>query len=278
MRRGLALSESFARTRVAFGAPLSEKPLHVDTLGGLNAEFEGAFQLAFYIAELTGRSETSEINDEEKLLLRLLTPIMKLTTGKQAVAVLSEVLECFGGAGYVEDTGLPQLLRDAQVLPIWEGTTNVLSLDTLRALGIRPGSNLKGATSASGDASVGGVATRPLETEIAHAPEESPAAMTVLCSVLNSCLSDARDLRLRPAASVASAALHHAQRWLLNTIADSTKLEAGARRFALTLGRAAELALLVKHAQWALERNVETGAVDSASRFSNTRVDLIVDD
>ena len=59
---------------------------------------------------------------------------MKLTTGKQAVAVASEAIESFGGAGYVEDTGLPRLLRDAQVLPIWEGTTNVLSLDLLRAL------------------------------------------------------------------------------------------------------------------------------------------------
>ena len=48
------------------------------------------------------------------------------------VAVLSEIVESFGGAGYVEDTGLPLLLRDAQVLPIWEGTTNVLALDTLR--------------------------------------------------------------------------------------------------------------------------------------------------
>ena len=59
---------------------------------------------------------------------------MKLTTGKQSVMVASEVLESFGGAGYVEDTGLPVLLRDSQVLPIWEGTTNVLALDTLRAL------------------------------------------------------------------------------------------------------------------------------------------------
>ncbi len=58
----------------------------------------------------------------------------KLVTGKQAVAHASEVLESFGGAGYVEDTGLPVLLRDAQVLSIWEGTTNVLSLDLLRAL------------------------------------------------------------------------------------------------------------------------------------------------
>ncbi len=48
--------------------------------------------------------------------------------------MVSEALECFGGAGYIEDTGLPQLLRDAQVYAIWEGTTNVLSLDMLRAL------------------------------------------------------------------------------------------------------------------------------------------------
>jgi len=133
MRRGLALSFDYANKRTAFGARLSEKPLHVDTLATLQAEFEGAFQLAFYVAELTGKSETRELSDDDALLLRLLTPIMKLTTGKQAVMVASEVLESFGGAGYVEDTGLPLLLRDSQVLPIWEGTTNVLALDTLRA-------------------------------------------------------------------------------------------------------------------------------------------------
>ncbi|HVI70217.1 MAG TPA: acyl-CoA dehydrogenase family protein, partial [Pyrinomonadaceae bacterium] len=134
MRRGVALAYDYARKRFAFGAPLSEKPLHTDTLSGLQAESEAAFHLAFYVAELTGRSETREISDDEALLLRLLTPVMKLTTGKQAVMVASEALECFGGAGYVEDTGLPVLLRDSQVLPIWEGTTNVLALDTLRAL------------------------------------------------------------------------------------------------------------------------------------------------
>ncbi len=70
----------------------------------------------------------------EAALLRLLTPLAKLWTGKLAVKLCSEALECFGGAGYIEDTGLPQLLRDAQVYAIWEGTTNVLSLDSLRAL------------------------------------------------------------------------------------------------------------------------------------------------
>ena len=135
MRRGLALAYDYAHKRVAFGAPLSEKPLHMDTLAGLQAEFDAAFHLAFYVAELNGRNETGTLDEHEARLLRILTPVMKLTTGKQAVMVASEVLEAFGGAGYVEDTGLPMLLRDAQVLPIWEGTTNVLALDTLRALG-----------------------------------------------------------------------------------------------------------------------------------------------
>ena len=135
MRRSIALALDYSHKRSAFGSLLSEKPLHMDTLAGLQAETEAAFHFAFLVAELTGRAETGEIDEEQTLLLRLLTPLMKLTTGKQVVAVASEALEAFGGAGYVEDTGLPMLLRDAQVLPIWEGTTNVLALDALRALG-----------------------------------------------------------------------------------------------------------------------------------------------
>src|SRR5690606_28165345 len=92
-----------------------------------------AFLFSCFVVNLVGREECGEITDSEMRLLRLLTPLVKLTTAKQAVAVASEALEAFGGAGYVEDTGLPTLLRDAQVLPIWEGTTNVLSLDLLRA-------------------------------------------------------------------------------------------------------------------------------------------------
>jgi alkylation response protein AidB-like acyl-CoA dehydrogenase len=59
MRRGLALAFDYAHKRVAFGSPLAQKPLHMDTLAGLQAEFEAAFHLAFYVAELTGRAETA---------------------------------------------------------------------------------------------------------------------------------------------------------------------------------------------------------------------------
>jgi len=232
MRRGLALSADYASKRVAFGAPLSEKPLHVDTLATLQAEFEGAFHLAFYVAELTGRSETREISDDDALLLRLLTPIMKLTTGKQAVMVASEVLESFGGAGYVEDTGLPVLLRDSQVLPIWEGTTNVLALDTLRAL------------QSDGDPRQG---LRRFEAAVM------------------SCVANVSDDAVR----VVRAALGHAASWLADAQGDA--VEAGARRFSLTLGRTMELALLIKQAQWSLDHK----AINSVRRFASLGVDVI---
>ena len=238
MRRGLTLAQDYARKRVAFGAPLSEKPLHLDTLSGLQAEAEAAFHLAFFVAELTGRSETREISDEDALLLRLLTPVMKLTTGKQAVMVASEVLESFGGAGYVEDTGLPVLLRDSQVLPIWEGTTNVLALDTLRAL--RGGESLKQFKL---------MVTRCLENSDPH---------------------------LTDAVGIARTTLDHATSWLAEAQRlGQPALEAGARRFSLTLGRLAELALLIKHAQWSHDHESDVNARTSARRFAHSGVDLI---
>jgi acyl-CoA dehydrogenase len=229
MRRGLALSFDYASKRVAFGAPLSEKPLHSDTLATLQAEFEGAFHLAFYVAELTGKSETRELSNDDALLLRLLTPIMKLTTGKQAVMVASEVLESFGGAGYVEDTGLPVLLRDAQVLPIWEGTTNVLALDTLRA----------------------------------------SQGLKRFEAVVLGCLENVSEARLTAPVRVVRSAVDHAGTWAAE--AQDEAREAGARRFALTLGRTIELALLIKQAQWSLDPET----LDSANRFANVGVDVI---
>ncbi|MBD8900542.1 acyl-CoA dehydrogenase family protein [Rhodanobacter sp. DHG33] len=134
MARAIALARDYATRRQAFGRPLIEQPLHAQTLADMQAEFEGAFALAFEVAQLLGRVEHGSAAPHEAALLRLLTPLAKLWTGKLAVSLCSEALECFGGGGYIEDTGLPQLLRDAQVYAIWEGTTNVLSLDALRAL------------------------------------------------------------------------------------------------------------------------------------------------
>jgi acyl-CoA dehydrogenase len=133
MARLLQLLRDYARRRRVFGAPLSAKPLHRETLADLAVEYEAGLALTLECARLRGRQEAGEAGDAEQAALRILTPLAKLFTAKQAVAVASEALEGFGGAGYIEDTGLPSWLRDAQVLPIWEGTTNVLSLDVLRA-------------------------------------------------------------------------------------------------------------------------------------------------
>ena len=236
MRRGLALARDYAKKRVAFGAPLSEKPLHADTLAGLQAEYEAGFHLAFFAVELLGRDETDGLDATGKELLRLLTPIAKLVTGKQSVAVLSEILESFGGAGYVEDTGLPALLRDAQVFPIWEGTTNVLSLDVLRAL--QPG-----------------------------------GALSALQIEIETLASGVRDVRLLEGAKAAQAALQRAQQWIAKASGDV--MEAGARRFAMTLGRAFALLLLCRQAQWSLDHEKDERALYAAARFAQNGVDMI---
>ncbi len=252
MRRGIALATDYAQKRTAFGARLSEKPLHAHTLLGLEAEAEAAFHLAFYVAELTGQTESpgksgAEL-DDYRALLRLLTPIMKLTTAKQAVNVLSEVIESFGGAGYVEDTGLPQLLRDAQVLPIWEGTTNVLSLDTLRALGLATGSSSSSSSSSSS----------PNQTQ----PSSRPFA--AYKAVVLECLNEARSAELLAAAQTARTSLDQAEGWLAQTT-EPVALETGARRLALRLGRTMELALLIRQAQWSADKESDLRSTAAAN-------------
>lgn len=237
MRKGLLLARDYASKRTAFGSTIDQKPLHTDTLAWMAAETDAAFCLAFRAVELLGREEAGVASETERALSRILTPIVKLTTGKQAVAVASETLEAFGGAGYVEDTGLPQLLRDAQVLPIWEGTTNVLSLDVLRVLA-RGGS------------------LDPIRTEIARATEAAPAS-------------------LAEAARAARAAFDHAESWAISTLSKGpAALEAGARRFALTLGRSLSLALLVHEATLA-ERAGDARVAAVARRFARTAIDLV---
>jgi alkylation response protein AidB-like acyl-CoA dehydrogenase len=237
-RRGLALARDYAGKRVAFGAPLVEKPLHVDTLAGLEAEFLGALHLTFFVVELMGREEAGKASAEQKNLLRLLTPVAKLLTGRQVVHILSEVIESFGGAGYVEDTGLPLLLRDAQVLPIWEGTTNVLSLETLRAL-------------------------------------EAVGGLAVLKREIGILLREVREPDLVKISAQVERAVEQAEAWLGKASGDA--LEAGARRFAMTLGRAVELALLAQHGQWSLEEEKDQRVRAAARRFAAHGVSLLVE-
>ncbi len=141
MRRGLDLLQNYSTKRIAFGKKLIDQPLHLKTLNDLEKIWARDFHFSMHISELLGKEETSNLNPEEKAELRLMTPVLKLLTAKDCLKVTSEVCEGFGGAGYIEDTGIPKLLRDAQVFSIWEGTTNVLSLDFLRALKKEPGAH-----------------------------------------------------------------------------------------------------------------------------------------
>jgi acyl-CoA dehydrogenase len=239
MRRALALARSYAGLRLAFGARLAQKPLHADTLAGIQAEFEGAFHLSFFVAELLGRSEAGETSDDQQALLRLLTPVAKLFTGKQAVAVVSEALECFGGAGYMEDTGLAMLLRDAQVFPIWEGTTNVLALDCLRAIG--------------------------------------PAGLAPLSREINYLLGALRDTRLVAVSARIQRAIESAESWFRkHSDGNDAALEAGARRFAMTLARSTAAALLAVQAQWSMQQN-DLRAYAALNRFAAGGINALED-
>lgn len=134
MRRGLALALDYSKKREAFGKKLIEHGAHLETLSQLQVRFEACFHLTFHAVKLLGKEEMQLNTPNESATLRLLIPLIKLYTAKEGVSIASEILESFGGAGYVEDTHLPALLRNAQVLAIWEGTTNVLALDALRAI------------------------------------------------------------------------------------------------------------------------------------------------
>ena len=133
---------------------------------------------------------------------------------------------------------MPRLLRDAQVLPIWEGTTNVLSLDVLRVL-------------------ARGGALEPLVRE------------------LRRCVENTRDPSLRNPIEVAQRALAHAGEWIATHAADVPSVEQGARRFALTLGRSIELALLCEHAQWSLDNEKDPRFAAAARLFAQTQIDTI---
>jgi len=134
MRRALMMAMRYAGEREAFGRRLNQQPLHLELLRDMRAQADGALYLTMRMAQLLGRIECGTASAAEHILFRVGISLAKLYTAKQAVAVASEALECFGGQGYMEDTGLPRLLRDAQVLPIWEGTTSVLALDALHAI------------------------------------------------------------------------------------------------------------------------------------------------
>lgn len=116
--------------RSAFGTRLAEAPLMREVLAELAAETEAATVLALRLAGAVDRGETA--------LLRLALPVSKYLVCKRASTVVAEALECLGGNGYVEESDLPRLYREAPLNSIWEGSGNVTALDALRAIAREP--------------------------------------------------------------------------------------------------------------------------------------------
>jgi putative acyl-CoA dehydrogenase len=130
MRRGVAEAVWHARHRSAFGARLVDQPAMVNVLADLALESEAATATALRLARA--------YDEGDNALRRFATAIAKYWVCKRATPHAVEALECLGGNGYVEESPLPRLLRDAPLNGIWEGSGNVIALDVLRALSREP--------------------------------------------------------------------------------------------------------------------------------------------
>jgi alkylation response protein AidB-like acyl-CoA dehydrogenase len=129
----LALARDFAALRHVAGGRLADSTLHLAWLAEIAASYEAMLQLSLRAAELVGLDEARP-EREVSPLARVVLPLTKMACSRQGFDAVSQLVESFGGAGYCEDTGIPQTLRDVLVHCIWEGTGNVLALDVVRAL------------------------------------------------------------------------------------------------------------------------------------------------
>ncbi|MDG2305735.1 MAG: acyl-CoA dehydrogenase family protein [Candidatus Binatia bacterium] len=135
MRQALVQAIHHAMHRNAFGKRLVEQPLMQNVLADLAIESEAATVLSMRIAQGFDNSTGS---DEARAFTRIATAVAKYWLNKRAPGHVAEALECLGGAGYVEESMMPRLYREAPLNGIWEGSGNVICLDVLRALGREP--------------------------------------------------------------------------------------------------------------------------------------------
>ena len=136
MRRGAVAAAYYAAHRQAFGKDLIAQPLMGSVLADLILESEAATTLAIRLAGAADRAARGDA--AEAALLRVALPAAKHWVCKRAPMHAAEALECLGGNGYVEESGMPRLYREAPLNSIWEGSGNVTALDLLRALRRQP--------------------------------------------------------------------------------------------------------------------------------------------
>jgi putative acyl-CoA dehydrogenase len=132
MRAGLVQAVHHASHRQAFGGYLADAPLMRNVLADLAVESEAATTLAMRLAGATDRAAAGD--EAAGAFRRLGLAVSKYWVCKRASAHAAEALECLGGNGYVEESGMPRLYREAPLISIWEGSGNVAALDVLRAM------------------------------------------------------------------------------------------------------------------------------------------------
>ncbi|NUK29469.1 acyl-CoA dehydrogenase family protein [Parageobacillus sp. VR-IP] len=136
MKRALEEAKQYAANRTAFGRKLTDYPMVRETLANLTARQEVQTSACFQMISVFDRVMTApdEATEDEKAWNRLLIALLKMRTAEEAIAFAHEAIEMHGGNGYIEDFVTPRLLRDAQVLTVWEGTANILGLEVLRLM------------------------------------------------------------------------------------------------------------------------------------------------
>jgi putative acyl-CoA dehydrogenase len=190
IRASLSEAAHHVTHRSAFGRILADQPLMQTVIADLALESEAATALALRLAGAVDR--------EERAFLRLALPAAKYLVCKRAPTVVAEALECLGGNGFVEDSGLPRRYREAPLNSIWEGSGNVTALDVLRAVTREP--EAVAAVVAELDAAAGADewfdrAVRELRTELRS---RDPRRARRMAELLALCLQGSLLLRYGP--------------------------------------------------------------------------------
>ena len=162
--RGLGISRAFAKVRQVGKKRLCDIPAHIKTMAKAHVEYRANLHITAFVVALQGLSEQSSNSprktatgeshvipplEDANHLLRLLTPVVKGLTSKAAITGLQECMESIGGVGYLENDepnfNIARLYRDANVLPIWEGTTDMMAEDMYRVVRGKAGKKVMGA-------------------------------------------------------------------------------------------------------------------------------------
>lgn len=135
MRQATMRAAHHCAHRLAFGSPLIDKPAMQMVLADLEIETQAAAAL---MTRLAGAFDRASGDETEEALRRILPPVAKFWVTKRCTSVVREAMECLGGNGYVEESGLPRIYRESPLNAIWEGSGNVIALDVLRVIAREP--------------------------------------------------------------------------------------------------------------------------------------------